>query len=97
MPKYVRTSVLSFSELPESAQIELLRDNESSDLHDSSFVPDPCSEGEYLNLADFIVYEGRHKRGSLLWSGVFGQSYFSAYYIKLSPSGDIATVGYRTN
>ena len=92
MSKFIRTAILNFSELPLEAQSKLIADSclEESDLHETTFVLSPIDENDYLPLCNFIRAER-----SKLWSGIYGLSAFSAFFIKLDRSGAIATVGYR--
>ena len=89
MSKYIRTSPLNFSELPKETQDELSKDIELSDLHEDSYVLDPCDNTSYLPLSMFIRSNGG------LWHGIYGTSYFSAYFIRFDRRNDVCTVGYR--
>ncbi len=91
MSKFIRTAILNFSELPLEAQSKLIADSclEESDLHETSFVRSPIDENDYLPLSQFLRAESK------LWSGYYGLSAFSAFFIKIDRSGQIATVGYR--
>ena len=87
MSKYIRTEVISFYELPEQAQKVALSENDEAE--NESFVESPIHPGEFLSLGNFL------RSNSKIWDGFFGTSYFSGYFIKLSPCGSQAVVGYR--
>ena len=89
MSKYIRTTVKDFCELPENIQDDLLKDNELSDLTSDRYVKNPCDEKEFLSLNMFV------RTDSNLWDGVYGTSYFSAYFIKFDRDRETCTVGYR--
>ena len=93
MSKYIRTTIKTFSELPKDLQYLIAKDwdGEQSEMYESQFVRDPLDTKNYLPLNMFMRMEG-----SKLWSGVYGLSYFSAYFIKIDARGnDVCTVGYR--
>jgi len=83
MSKYIRTSIIDFVELPTKSQLEFTEYHEGD-----QFVQDPCDEDSYLPLDHFWRHTGK------LWDGVYGTSYFSAYFIKYGDFGQV-TVAYR--
>jgi hypothetical protein len=87
--KYNRSEVISFFELTEDQQA-LIIDNyydEIEDAENDSYVL--LDEETPLPLGSFMRIENS------VWSGVYGTSYFSAYYIKLSKCGTCAVVADR--
>ena len=90
MSKYIRTTLKTFNELPQASQEAILKDVEQSDAQSTEYIQDPCDKESYLPLSEFMT-----AGGSKLWSGFFGQSYFSGYFIKIARDGETATIGYR--
>ena len=80
---YERTEVISFYDLTEDQQINALDYDDSAE--DVSFV---LFEGEPLPLNMFMRTDG-------LFDGIYGMSYFSAYFVKLSSCGSMAVVADR--
>lgn len=84
---YNRSEILSFWDLSDEQQIEALDSaNDREHAEERSYVE--CN-GEILPLDMFIRSSGK------VWDGIYGQTAFSAYYIKLSKCGTGAVVGYR--
>ena len=80
---YDRTEVVSYYDLTEDQQINALDYDESAE--EASFV---LFEGEPLPLNMFMRTDG-------LFDGIYGMSYFSAYFVKLSSCGSMAVVADR--
>jgi hypothetical protein len=80
---YKRGSVIHYTELPTSQQ------DFWSDHEDSCFVPEPDTDDEWLPLDMFM------RTNSNIWHGVYGMTYSSGYFVRLSSCGDEALVAYR--
>lgn len=84
---YNRSEILSFWDLSDSQQIEALNDsNDQQHAEERSYVE---YQDEILPLDMFMRLEGK------VWDGIYGQTAFSAYFIKLSKCGTGCVVGYR--
>lgn len=93
MAKYVRTTPVSYYDLTET-QKENLKDVysfEPDDLYEGQYVDDPCDPDSVLPLSMFLRLDN-----SKLWDGYYGQSYFSAYFIKFDRRNSECVVAYRT-
>lgn len=99
-PLWNRSDVLNFWELSEDQQGRLLTDRagveERQDLEADHYVifRYPNRE-EVLRLSDFMRFDPQGPRRVRLWDGYHGTSYFSCYFIKLSPCGTVAVVAER--
>jgi len=82
---YQRSPVLYFHELSSEQQLEAIDTFGESEAQEESFV---LWNNDPLPLSMFM----RTDKG--LFSGIYEQSYFSAYFIKLSHTGEAATVVY---
>jgi hypothetical protein len=82
---YQRSQVLYFHELNSEQQLEAIDTLGESEAQEESFV---LWNNDALPLSMFM----RIEKG--LFTGVYGQSYFSAYFIKLNNTGEAATVVY---
>lgn len=80
--KYNRSEILSYYDLTEAEQCENI------DHEQSNFVRCPI-DGSPLSLDMFFRLDSK------IWHGIYGQSYFSAYFIRLSKCGTAAVVAYR--
>jgi hypothetical protein len=90
--KYVRSDIVSFFELPISEQGKFVDDTDQEQAEQDSYVLDPCDDTNttYLPLSMFMrLTDSRIKHG------VYGQTYFSAYFITISRDGTQATVSYE--
>ncbi len=90
--KYNRSEVLSFYDLTEAQRQDVLDCyyQEQSEAEEDSFVIFKSKKSEYnaaLPLSQFMRLDN-----SKLWDGVYGTSYFSAYFIKISKCGTMAVV-----
>lgn len=89
---YNRSEVLNFHDLTDKQQQDVL-DNYYQDREEAEqdrFVIFQAKKREYdaaLPLSQFM-----RTTGSKLWDGIFGTSYFSAYFIKLNKSRDGALI-----
>ena len=90
--KYIRSDIVSFFELPISEQSKFVSDSDQEQAEQDSYVLDPCDDTNttYLPLSMFMrLTDSRIKQG------VYGQTYFSAYFITISKDGTQATVSYE--
>jgi hypothetical protein len=95
MSVYTRSYIYNFNELPEEVQKNLLEEagaGNSSDCYETTYVKDPCDKSQYLPLNMFMRIER-----SKLFDGIYSQSAFSAYFIKIGRTNEEATVAYRCN
>jgi len=89
---YNRSEILNFWDLTEKQQQDVLDCyyQDQSDAENDSFVIFESKNKEYnaaLPLSQFMRIDGKS-----IWNGVFGTSYFSAYFIKLSRCGTAAVI-----
>ena len=89
---YNRSEVVNFYDLTEKQQQDVLDCyyQDQSDAENDSFVIFESKNKEYnaaLPLSQFMRIDGKS-----IWDGVFGTSYFSAYFIKLSKCGSAAVI-----
>ena len=90
---YNRTGIFNFFELSEEMQGEVLSDFnfEESDAHDTSYVISKFKDKETaLPLSMFM----RTDRNNFTHA-VYGESYFSAYYLTLSRCNTEAVIAYK--
>jgi hypothetical protein len=90
--KYIRSEIISFFELPMAEQNRFVSDSNQEQAEQDSYVLDPCDESNmtYLPLSMFMrITYNRIKHG------VYGQTYFSAYFITISKDGSQAVVSYE--
>lgn len=93
--RYNRSEVLNFYGLTEKQQNDVLNCyyTEKQDAENDSFVIFESKYAAYnaaLPLSQFMRINKPN-----IWDGVFGTSYFSAYFIKLSKCGSMAVVAER--
>lgn len=86
---YVRTPIVNYFELSTTQQ-ENAREMRGDEAMGEMYVDCPLNPDEALPLSNFL----RTKDG--YWHGVYGQSYFSAYFIFIGRSNDEAIVSFRT-
>jgi len=89
---YNRSEVVNFYDLTEKQQQDVLDCyyQDQSDAENDSFVIFESKNKEYnaaLPLSQFMRINGKS-----IWDGIFGTSYFSAYFIKLSKCGSAAVI-----
>ena len=89
--KFNRSEIISYFELTDKQKSDVLDCyyNEVSEAENDSFVIFESNKPENsaaLPLSQFIRSNGK------LWDGIYGTSYFSAYFIKLSKCGTMAVV-----
>jgi hypothetical protein len=91
---YNRSEIYNFCELPEAEQNEILKDNTPEEAEEMSFVKycHPEHKPQYLPLNMFIRPDGRNN----FTHGIYGQTYFSAYFITLNKSNDEAVIAYKS-
>jgi hypothetical protein len=82
---YFRSPILNWYELSQEQQQEY----PEADFSESSFVFN--DQRNYILCLDEFIRIDRPGR----FHGVFGQTYFSAYFIHLSKCGSAAVVAYR--
>lgn len=82
---YFRSPILNWHELSQEQQKEYSED----EFSESSFVFDE-ERNDLISLDEFMRIDRPGR-----FHGVFGQSYFSAYYIRISKCGSAAVVAYR--
>jgi hypothetical protein len=89
---YNRTSIFNFYELPVSLQAEILEDREESDAYSTSYavLKDEDNNKIALPLDMFIRTEKNN-----FTHGIYGQTYFSAYYLTLSKCGTEGVIAYK--
>ena len=95
--KYNRSEILSFYELTDKQQQDVLDCyyQDESEAENDSFVIFEAKKQDYnaaLPLSQFMRTDNNK-----LWDGIFGTSYFSAYFIKLSKCGTMAVVAEKYN
>jgi hypothetical protein len=89
---YNRSGILNFFELSEEMQGEVLSDFnfEESEAHETSYVISKFKDKKTaLPLSMFMRTDGNFTHG------VYGESYFSAYYLTLSRCGSEAIIAYK--
>jgi len=89
---YNRSEVVNYYDLTAKQQQDVLDCyyQDQSDAENDSFVIFESKNKEYndaLPLSQFMRINGKS-----IWDGVFGTSYFSAYFIKLSKCGSAAVI-----
>ena len=94
---YNKSEILNFSDLTEAQQTEILDTMEPEQAQEDSFVLfHHTYKGERnkvpLPLSMFMRINNNMRYNSTRWHGVYSTSAFSAYYIRLSESGDMALV-----
>lgn len=90
--KYNRSEILSFFELTEAQKEDVLSCyyNDETEAENDSFVIFEAKRPEYNAALPLSVFMRTDKKS--IWDGIFGTSYFSAYFIKLSKCGTGAVV-----
>lgn len=87
--RYIRSEVLNFWELTDEQQKVAISDMGQDEAEQTSYVNNPTHTDEVLPLNMFERSNGK------IWDGIYGQSAFSAYFIKLSKCGTGAVVADR--
>lgn len=90
--KYNRSEIVSFFELTDHQQTDVLNYTDIEDAEGAQYVIFKYVDGreEALSLGNFM----RADRGR--WHGIYGTSYFSAYGVILSRCGGAAIVALLT-
>jgi hypothetical protein len=85
---YNRSEILSYFDLTNEQQEQALNDsNDEQHAEERSYV---ICNGELLGLDNFMRLDN-----SNIWHGAYGQSYFSAYFIRLNRSNNEALIAYK--
>lgn len=89
--KYNRSEVVSFFELTDHQQADVLNYTDIEDAEGAQYVIFEYKSGETqaLSLSNFMRSDGRYH-------GIYGMSYFSAFGVILSRCGTAATVALLT-
>ncbi len=89
--KYNRSEVVSFFELTDDQQADVLNYTDIEDAEGAQYVIFQYADGteQALSLGNFMRAGGR-------WHGIYGTSYFSAYGVILSKCGSAAIVALLT-
>jgi hypothetical protein len=84
--QFNRSEVLSFFDLTEDQQKDMV----------SAYDTELAQESQYVTLGTqaLPLFMFMNQKAGL-WDGVYGTSYFSAYFIKLSRCGSMAVVAER--
>lgn len=94
---YSRSPILSFWDLPEDVQAEMLNDNESAEDDAYVSIIPPKSGKEYLPMSNFtrtnFMSTGVDNNFT---HGVYRLGYSNCYTITLNRSNDEAVVAYKT-
>jgi hypothetical protein len=92
---YFRSEILSYFDLSTDEQAQMLNDsNDIQHAEERSYVKgvnSKCLNVEILPLDMFM------RTDAGLWHGVYGQTAFSAYFIRFNRSNDEALIAYRYN
>lgn len=97
-PLYNRSEIYSFFDLSDSQKENVLNDMTNEEAENDSFVILKGKKFEnILPLSMFmrINYGSNVNNKPIFWDGVYGTSYFSAYFIKLSKCGSCCVVAER--
>ena len=94
---YNRSEIVNFFDLTEKQQSDVMDCyyQEQAEAEQDSFVIFEAGKKEYnaaLPLSQFMRLDNTKH-----WDGIFGTSYFSAYFIKISKCGSCAVVAERFN
>lgn len=89
--KYNRSEIVSFFELTDHQQADVLSYTDVEDAETAQYVIFKYVDGreEALSLGNFMRAGGR-------WHGIYGTSYFSAYGVIISRCGGAAIVALLT-
>lgn len=92
---YNRSEILSFFDLDEAQKNDVLDCyyQTQEDAENDSFVIFKSKKSECALPLSMFIRTGKCK----IWDGVYGTSYFSAYFIKLSKCGSMAVVAEKYN
>jgi hypothetical protein len=89
--KYNRSEIISFFELTDDQQTDVLNYTDVEDAESAQYVIFKYADGteQALSLSNFMRAGGR-------WDGIYGTSYFSAFGVILSKCGSAAIVALLT-
>lgn len=89
--KYNRSEIISFFELTDDQQADVLNYTDIEDAEGAQYVIFKYADGteQALSLGNFMRTSGR-------WHGIYGTSYFSAFGVILSRCGSAAVVALLT-
>ena len=96
--RYNRSEIYSFFDLSDSQKENVLNNMTNEEAENDSFVIFKGKKFEdVLPLSMFIRinYGSNVNNKPNFWDGIYGTSYFSAYFIKLSKSGGSCVVAER--
>jgi hypothetical protein len=88
-PHYNRSEILSFYELTAEQQEDILCSQEPEQAEQDRYV---IFKGESKSSAALPLSMFMRTDRSKIWDGIYGTSYFSAYFIKINRSGDGALI-----
>ena len=90
--KHNRSEVVNFYELTEKQQQDVLDCyfQDQSEAEQTRFVIFEAGNPEYNAALPLNMFMRTNKPN--IWDGIFGTSYFSAYFVKLSKCGTMAVV-----
>jgi len=94
-PIYNRSEILSFNDLNEAQQDDVLSCyyQTQEDAENDSFVIFKSKKSSCALPLSMFMKTGKCK----IWDGIFGTSYFSAYFIKISKCGSMAVIAEKYN
>lgn len=90
--RYLRTQIVSFYELTEAQQAQQIEEYGIELSEESQYVANPTYDGEVLPLHMFLRNEYKGK-----YYGVYGTSYFSAYFLYFGKDGEDCVIADRWN
>lgn len=92
---YNRSEILSFHELTEAQKSDVLDTyfTEVSEAEETEYVIFKSKKPGYDAALPLCMFMSTNKPN--IWDGVYGTSYFSAYFVKLSFCGTAAVVAER--
>lgn len=94
---YNRSQIYSYFDLTTEQQEQALDTaNDIEHAQDRNYVIFEHPRNPQVLPLDMFIAIRRHVN-SQLWSGIYAQDYFSAYFIKLNRSNDEALIAYRYN
>ena len=88
-PRWNRSPILSFADLTEEEQFEAICDTDSEEqAQERQYVYFNTKDGHEVLPLDMFARTEHSK----VWHGMYGTSYFSAYFIRLNRTGEEALV-----
>jgi len=92
-PHYNRSEILNFFDLSEVQKQNVLRQMDMEQAEEDGFVL--FTGGNDIDPEPLPLSMFMRSNHSKIWDGIYGTSYFSAYFIKIARSGDMALVAER--